>query len=322
MKLKSFYQEVVKKGIEADVRSKKEIEDLLKKKKKEYEGLDKDKRELFDLDSLFNPFADTRILHDGDPNQNIKSVIVGIDVDGAELLLVDRLKEKNMPIDLVVAHHPSGHAYAHFYEVMDVQADIFTQQGVGMSVSESLLLERKGEVERRVGAANHQRAVDVARFLNINFLCTHTPADNLAYQHVKGVIDKHKPKTLGEIMDILYTIEEYRHTAKNNNPPKIVIGNKNSRVKKVYYEFTGGTEGPIGIYDKLAANGIDTIIAMHQSEAHFKKCKEVRINVIVASHIASDNLGMNVLLDHISSKEKLKIYEFSGFRRFARKKGK
>ena len=132
MKLKSFYQEVVKKGIEADVRSKKEIEDLLKKKKKEYEGLDKDKKELFDLDSLFNPFADTRILHDGDPSQNIKSVIVGIDVDGAELLLVDRLKEKNISIDLLMAHHPSGHAYAHFYEVMDHGVQF--QQGYNFKV--------------------------------------------------------------------------------------------------------------------------------------------------------------------------------------------
>lgn len=321
MKLKSFYQEVVKKGLEADIRSKKEIDELLKKRKKEYERLDKNKKELFDLDSLVNPFADTRILH-GDPEQNIKSIIVGIDVGGEELLLVDRLKNRNMPVDLVVSHHPAGRAYAHFYEVMDVQADIFAQHGVGMSASESLLSERKGEVERRVSAANHQRSVDIARFLNISFLCAHTPADNLAYQYVKETMDKAKPQTLGEIVDILYTIPEYRDTAKNNNPPKIVIGNKSSRVKNIYYEFTGGTEGPVGIYEKLASSGIDTIIAMHQSEAHFKKCKEARINVIVASHIASDNLGMNILLDYLSSKEKLKIYEFSGFRRFSRKKGK
>ena len=319
MKLKSFYQEIVKKGLEADVRSKKEIDELLKKRKKDYEKLDKDKKEFFDLDSLENPFADTRILH-GDPQQNIKSIIVGVDVGGEELLLVDRLKDRKISIDLVVSHHPAGRAYAHFYEVMDVQADIFAQHGVSMSASESLLSERKNEVERRVGAANHQRSVDIARFLNISFLCAHTPADNLAYQYVKTTMDKAKPQTLGEIIDIFYTIAEYRDAAKNNNPPKIVIGNKASRVKKIYYEFTGGTEGPVDIYERLASSGIDTIIAMHQSEEHFKRCKKYHINVIVASHIASDNLGMNILLDHLSAKENLKIYEFSGFRRFTHKK--
>jgi len=87
-------------------------------------------------------------------------------------------------------------------------------------------------------------------------------------------------------------------------------------------EFTGGTEGPKEIYEKLSTKGVDTIIAMHQSEEHFKKCKEANINVIFASHIASDNIGINIMLDHLENKEKFTIYEFSGFRRFKRKKGK
>jgi len=58
---------------------------------------------------------------------------------------------------------------------------------------------------------------------------------------------------------------------------------------------------------------------MHQSEEHFKKCKEFNINVIFASHIASDNLGINLMLDYLESKDGLKVYEFSGFRRFKRK---
>ena len=87
----------------------------------------------------------------------------------------------------------------------------------------------------------------------------------------------------------------------------------------MHVEFTGGTEGPKGIYDKLANAGVDTIIAMHQSEEHVKKCKEFNINVIVASHIASDNIGMNIMLDHLLTKGKFKVYEFSGFKRVKRK---
>jgi putative NIF3 family GTP cyclohydrolase 1 type 2 len=319
MKLKNLYQEVVKKGIEADVRKPKEIEALLNTKKKELAKLDKKDKDLFDPDALFNPFADTRILC-GSQEAKIKSLIVGIDVDAGELLLVDRLKEKGKKIDLVVSHHPQGHAFAQFYDVMDLQVDIFTKAGVSLSTSENLLGERKMQVARRVSSANHSRSIDVARMLNLNFFCMHTPCDNLAYQHLRRLLDKFKPDSLGKVVDILHTIPEYLEAAKNSNPPKIVSGRKSSRCKNIYLEFTGGTEGPKGIYKKLSCRGIDTIVAMHQSEEHFKKCKEANINVIFASHIASDNVGINIMLDHLESKEKFKIYEFSGFRRFKRKK--
>jgi len=319
MKLKNLYQEIVKKGIDADIRSRKEIERLLQKSKKKFDKLDKKDKELFDQDALFNPFADTRILI-GEEASNIEAIIVGIDVDGGELVLVDRLKEKGKKIDLVVSHHPQGRAYANFYEVMDLQVDVFAKEGIALGICEKLLEERKSQVARRVSSANHSRSVDIARLLNINFICAHTPCDNLAYQYLKKTIDENKPAALGKITDILQTIPEYFDAAKNNNPPQIVVGNKDSRCRNIHLEFTGGTEGPKDIYKELAARGIDTIIAMHQSEEHFKKCKESKINVIFASHIASDSLGINIMLDHLEGKEKLKIYEFSGFRRFKRKK--
>jgi putative NIF3 family GTP cyclohydrolase 1 type 2 len=246
-------------------------------------------------------------------------MIVGIDVEGPELLLVDRLKQAGTKIDLVAAHHPEGRAFANFYEVMDLQVKVFTKEGVSLGVSENLLAERKAQVERRVSAANHARSVDIAKLLNLNFLCMHTVCDNLAYQHMNKIIGKRKPETLGDILGLLYSVPEYEEAAKNNNPPKIVIGNKSARCQRIHLEFTGGTEGPKNIYSNLSSAGVDTIIAMHQSEEHFKKCKEANINVIFASHIASDNLGINGMLDYLETKEKIKVYEFSGFRRVKRK---
>lgn len=319
MKLKDLYREIIKKGIEADVRSRGDIEALLARSKKAWEKLSKKEKSSYDSDTLFNPFADTRILY-GNSGDNIKSMIVGVDVDPGELACVDALRKKGTKIDLVVSHHPQGKAYAKFYDVMDLQVDVFTAQGVALSVSENLLKERKAQVARRVSAANHTRSVDAARLLDIRFLCMHTPCDNLAYQYLKKKIDKAKPGTLADIMDVLLNIPEYLDAAGHNNPPMIAVGNKSSRCKRIHLEFTGGTEGPQKIYKKLASCGVDTIIAMHQSEEHYKRCREQNINVIFASHIASDNLGINIMLDYLSSKEKIKIYEFSGFKRFARKK--
>jgi len=318
MKLQGIYRAAIQKGIEADPRNKKEIADILKERKAAYDKLGKNRRDVFDKDILFNPFGDTRILNIAS-DDSIHSIIVGIDVEGPELLLVDRLKEKGLSIDLAMAHHPAGKAYAHFYEVMDVQADIFAQQGVNLSLADNLLAERKAQVARRVGAANHQRAVDIARWLKLNFICVHTPTDNLAYRYIEMAMRKSKPRCLSGILDILMGIPEYREAARGNNPPAIFIGRPASRVSHIHIEFTGGTEGPQDIYDALSSAGIDTIIAMHQSEEHFKKCKKAHINVIVAPHIASDTLGINLMLDYFMSRGKLKVYEFSGFRRFSHK---
>jgi len=317
MKLETLYWEIVKKGIEADLRGKEEIEKILQQRSRDYAKLDAKEKRFFDKDSLSNPFADTRLLH-GDLKSDVKSMIVGIDVEGPELLLDDRLKQRGTDIDLVAAHHPEGRAFANFYEVMDLQVKVFTNEGVSLGASQNLLAERKAEVERRVSAANHTRSVDIARLLDLNFLCMHTVCDNLAYQYMDKILKGKNPETLGDILDLLYSVPEYEQAAKNNNPPKIVIGSKSSRCQRIHLEFTGGTEGPKNIYSQLSSAGVDTIIAMHQSEEHYKKCKEANINVIFASHIASDNLGINEMLDYLEGKEKMKVYEFSGFTRVKR----
>jgi hypothetical protein len=127
MKLKSLFQEIVNKGIEADIRDKKEIQRVLGDLNKTYQKLEPKEKELFDKESLTNPFADSRVLY-GDENAEIKSAIVGIDVEAPEILLVDRLKEKGEKIDLAISHHPEGRPYANFYEVMDLQVSLILKK--------------------------------------------------------------------------------------------------------------------------------------------------------------------------------------------------
>ncbi|MBN2482633.1 MAG: NGG1p interacting factor NIF3 [Candidatus Omnitrophica bacterium] len=319
MKLRKIYDEAVKKGKENDPRSLKEIDYILKERKAAFNKLDPKEKRFFDVESLTNPYSDTRILW-GDQNAEIKSAIVGIDIEGPELLLIDSLRKSGTKIDLALAHHPEGHAFANFYETMDVQIDVFAQTGMNLAAAQNLLAERRSQVERRVSAANHQRTIDIARLLDINFLCMHTVCDNLAYQYMNTTMKQKKPKTIADVLAILFDIPEYQYAAKINNPPKIFIGSRNSRVAKIHFEFTGGTEGPQDIYDKLSAQGVDTIVAMHQSEDHYQRCKKANINVVVASHIASDNVGVNLMLDHLLRKDKVTIHEFSGFTRVARKR--
>ena len=82
--------------------------------------------------------------------------------------------------------------------------------------------------------------------------------------------------------------------------------------------MTGGTEGPRKVFARLSQAGIGTIVAMHLSEDHFKHAKDEHINVVIAGHIASDTLGLNLLFDQLEAKQKMKFIECSGFVRVKR----
>jgi len=318
VKLARFYELIIEYGIEADPRGSKRVKAELAKKKHDYEALSAEEREEFDTESLKNPYLDTRLLN-GDPDIEVKSLFVGIDIEVAELLLFDNLRRKER-IDLVISHHPEGRGLSALYEVMHMQSDILADLGVPVSVAESLMGERIKEVERKLMPANHTRAVDAARILGIPFMCVHTVADNHATGFLQNLMAKEKPEYLGDVLKLLKQIPEYRQAMKERlAPPKIILGDANKKAGKIFVDMTGGTEGSKDIFKNLSQAGIDTLLCMHLSEEHFKKSKEARINVIIAGHIPSDTLGLNLLLDRIEKKEKFKIISCSGFRRIKRK---
>jgi lipid A disaccharide synthetase len=58
---------------------------------------------------------------------------------------------------------------------------------------------------------------------------------------------------------------------------------------------------------------------MHYSEEHLENAKKAKLNVIVAGHVSSDVLGLNVLFDEIEKEKKLEFVGVSGFERIRRK---
>jgi putative NIF3 family GTP cyclohydrolase 1 type 2 len=261
-------------------------------------------------------YPDSRILY-GHPDTKVKRILVGIDIEVAELLLADRLRQRQ-GLDLVLAHHPQGKAYASLSEVMRLQIDILRQVGVTKKVSAELLEERMREVERRILSQNHTRPEDAARILELPFICLHTPADNYAFCFVRNLLERKKPKKVQDILDILKEVPEYKEAVVG---PRIILGNPRRPVGKILVEMTGGTEGSREVFDKLYKAGVRTLVSMHLSEEHFKKAREANLNAIIAGHISSDTLGLNLLLDRIQQKggEEFDTISCSGFRRIKRK---
>lgn len=318
MKLIDLYRNAVKKGISKDPRTSAEIKQEFSKAAKEYKKLKGPDKAAYDKERLTNPYADTRILY-GDPQTDIKTIMVGVDMEMPEILLADRLNDKGCPVDLVMAHHPEGAAWANFYDVMKLQVAMLAKFGIPKEVGEDLLKVRMGEVERAVAPANHLRSVDIARILDIPYMCCHTPADNHVASFLQKMLDKNKDAKLSDVVAKLKTIPEYADGLKKGAGPKILIGDPKKKAGRIFVDMTGGTEGPKKIFPRLSQAGVGTIVCMHLSEEHFRHAKDEHINVIIAGHIASDAIGLNLLLDELQKMDKdLKIIPCSGFVRVKR----
>ncbi len=319
MEIKQIYQIAVEAGIEADPRGKEKVKKELAELKKKYEKMDKEDKDAFDLEKLWNPFSDTRILNGGEKTV-VKNLMVGIDIEVGELLLAEILKKKGKKIDLVLSHHPEGKALAALSEVMPVQIDILHKFGVPINVAEGIMGGRIKEVERGLLPVNHMRTVAAAQLLNVPLMCIHTPADNLVTLFLQKIFKKRHCDKLKDVIAVLKELPEYKLQIKNHlAQPKIVSGNAENKAGKILVDMTGGTGGPKTAMSKLVEAGVGTIIGMHIKEENLKEAEKNHLNVIIAGHMSSDSIGLNLILDKIEKKGKLNILNCSGFERIRRK---
>lgn len=290
MKLSRFFDLAIKSAVKHDPRNRKEV----------------------------SSYEDSAILY-GKPDINVKKILVGIDIEVGEILLADCIRQRQ-GLDLVLSHHPEGFAYASLHKVMNIQTRILRKAGINKTTAEELLQERQREVERRLLPNNHTRAVDAAKLLGMPFACLHTPADNHVFSFLAGLMDSIKPGKVSDIIDILMEIPEYKAAQILGAGPRIIAGSPNRPAGKILVEMTGGTEGSAEMYSRLYKTGTKTLICMHLSEDHFKKVKDANLNVVIAGHISSDTLGLNLLLDNVEkqAKEKLTVLNCSGFQRYTR----
>lgn len=323
MTLSQIYQKVIRMAIEADPRGTDGIKKLLARRQSEYDELPESKKEFFDTETLKNPYSDSRILT-GAAGLKVDKVLVGIDINASEVLLADRLNQKGESIDLLIAHHPEGGPLASLHEVMEVQVDLLKHYGVPVNIAEGILSDRIAEVKRRFSPHNHNQAVDAARLLGLALMCAHTATDNLVYNFLENLFVSRQDEidTVGDVLKLLTDIPEYREAARGKAGPMLFSGKETNHAGKVApLEITGGTEGSHIIYEKLAIAGVGTIVGMHASEDHRKECAKYHINLVIAGHMSSDSLGMNLFLDELE-KAGVGIIACSGLIRVSRNKSR
>lgn len=204
---------------------------------------------------------------------------------------------------------------------MPVQVDVFALAGVSVNHTEGLLRPRMDRIWRAIHADNLFRTERAAELLGIPAFCCHTITDNLVWRFMEKHVCKKEHDTLRDIINTIVEIEEYKWYAKKGNPPIIVNGSDSGRPGKVVAtEFTGGTNGPEDLIEKQSHAGVGTILSMHFTEKEVEEGKKHHVNLIQCSHMASDALGINLLIDQLSKEEKkLSTLDVSGFIRVKRK---
>lgn len=296
MKLKEIYEIAVRMGIEADPRGNAGVEEFLERSRRRNEALPDHLKPFADSEELANPFADTRV-YVGQPDTEVKLLLAGIDMNTGEVLLADRLREKGVAIDAVYTHHPEGWGLTRMDSVMEVQADIWATLGVPIQAGEKLIAERMDEVKRRLMPVNYDQAIDAARLLDMPFFSAHTPTDNMVVAFLNRLFAEREPKLLEDVQKLLLEIPEYRIAAQKGAAPYLGKSSPRARSGKVWVDMTGGTEGPKKVVEKLADSGVGTIVGMHMGQELRDEADKHDVHVVIAGHMSSDSLGINLLLD-------------------------
>ncbi len=298
MKLREIYETAVRMGIESDPRGKEGVEEHLERMRRRHDKLPAHLKPLADQLDLTNPFADTRI-YVGDPETEVTTLLGGIDMNTGEIVLADRLRERGVPIDAVYTHHPEGWGLTKLDDVMEVQADIWAQFGVPIQAGEKFISERMDEIKRRLMPLNYDQAIDAARLLEIPFISAHTPTDNLVVDYLtkyfaEARAQAHRGRGEGASRDprVPYRRAEGGRALLGKSSPS-------ARAGTIWVDMTGGTEGPKKVMEKLADGGVGTIVGMHMGQEMRDEAEKHNMHVLIAGHMSSDSLGINLFLDEL-----------------------
>jgi len=242
------------------------------------------------------------------PGENIKRIAFGVDIDTAEIMLA-----KELGFDCVITHHPHSIHKVDLYKVMDNQIDRMVEAGVPINKAQKALAERKEQVDRNMHVTNYDKAANAAKMLNMPFIGIHSPADLLVedflQQYLEDKLGDNHQALVKDVLDCLLELPEYKNTYAQ---PKVRVGSEKSYAGKVFVTMAGGTSGGKDVMKAYFEAGVGTLVVMHVPDDVVKAIKEQNIgNVVVAGHMASDSIGINLVIKSFEEKG-LQVTRMSG----------
>jgi putative NIF3 family GTP cyclohydrolase 1 type 2 len=226
--------------------------------------------------------------------RNIRKVLVAIDVGVAELLLA-----KELGCDAVIAHHPAGgHARLYGYKVFERHIDQMVEAGVPRNVAIKAVKSKLDSLELTHHSDNYDQVPVAAKKLNMPLLSIHSPCDEMGRQVLmKTVKDFDKNGSIGKLILKIRELPEYGNAESHI---QIRLGSENSTAGKISVSHAAYTNGGYDVAREYFDHGTETLAYIHVAENDLVKLsKEEHGNLIILGHIASDWLGLNVLISQL-----------------------
>ncbi len=317
MTLAELYNAAIEVGLDADPRGREALQTQMRKLAEAYAGMPERDRRVFDRERLRNPFGDTRIVN-GEPDAELRRVIIGIDIDATELLVAAQLALRGETVDAVIAHHTSSLAggLGSRHDTAIPQVWMASEAGVPPARAHKLVSETVGRDEPTWNV----RALQVARVLGIPVMCVHSPADACLYQLADTQIREQEPETVGELVELFnawpeceWLVDGFRHG------PSIDAGRADAPVGKSYLCLYGGWNPSPALFEELCIAGVGTFVMVASAQEHVRLADKYGSSIVTIPHYPADNAGINILLDRVMPEQDgFEIVECSNFVRCRR----
>lgn len=230
---------------------------------------------------------------------DIETALVGIDLESPEIQLADR-----EGYDLVLAHHPTGDEARHdFTDVLEKQAEFMVAHGVPEDVARDAASDIIDRMDHGAHSMNYRHNPSVAELLDQPYMNIHLAPDEVGRRKMADVADRFDADDeVGAFIDALGELPEFEDAMTDI---KLRVGDEGNELGEVAVHHAAGTNGGEDVASAYFDHGVDTVLYIHvgagDTEALQAEYGDDK-NLVVTGHIASDAIGLNVLIDELEER--------------------
>jgi putative NIF3 family GTP cyclohydrolase 1 type 2 len=227
------------------------------------------------------------------PGENIKKVMIAIDVGAGELILA-----KQLGCDAVIGHHPIGVASINFYKVFDRHIDYMVEHGIPNRIAEAAVEKLKERVEVRNHSLIYGDVVAIAKTLGIPLVNIHQPCDEHMRQVIFHAIKSGSIEYVSDIVESIQKIPEFQNAA---TKVQVRLGSEKNKAGNWALVVAAGTNGGYSIAKSYFEHNVNTVLYLHVDYGELVKMREEKLdgNLIVMGHLAGDSIGLNALAQRL-----------------------
>jgi len=194
-------------------------------------------------------------------------------------------------------------------------ASILTSHGVPKEAADAAVREMQEEREPRVHAENYDHLPSMARMIGIGLMCIHNPCDEIGRRLMDEALRAQLPEKprVRDAVAVLESMPEFRSALTH-----IVVrmGTTDHPLGKWAVHHGAGTNGGVPVARAAFDHGIDTVFYIHIDAGALRRLweaygREGPRNLVVTGHVASDSIGINVLVRELRARG-LRVDTYSG----------